>query len=85
MRSLSPPLGLSTFSSAKMGLHDTFDFDAAAYRAKCAERPTAKLQEEEVKKLRQHFAASASCAIGLSHAVQVSIFATSRRYSRRIN
>lgn len=53
-----------------MGLHDTFDFDEAAYRAKCAERPTPKLQEEEVKKLRQHFAASASMALGLSHAVQ---------------
>lgn len=53
-----------------MGLHDTFDFDEAAYRQKCAERPTAKLQEEEIKKLRQHFAASASMAIGLSHAVQ---------------
>lgn len=53
-----------------MGLHDTFDFDEAAYRAKCAERPTSKLQVEEVKKLRQHFAASASMAIGLSHAVQ---------------
>lgn len=52
-----------------MGLHDTFDFDEAAYRLKCAERPTAKLQEEEIKKLRQHFAASASMAIGLSHAV----------------
>lgn len=53
-----------------MGLHDTFDFDEVAYRAKCAERPTSKLQVEEVKKLRQHFAASASMAIGLSHAVQ---------------
>ncbi|ROW17752.1 hypothetical protein VPNG_01003 [Cytospora leucostoma] len=53
-----------------MGLHDTFDFDEAAYRIKCAERPTPKLQVEEVKKLRQHFAASASMAIGLSHAVQ---------------
>ncbi|KAK7735347.1 hypothetical protein SLS53_007579 [Cytospora paraplurivora] len=53
-----------------MGLHDTFDFDEAAYRVKCAERPTSKLQVEEVKKLRQHFAASASMAIGLSHAVQ---------------
>lgn len=52
-----------------MGLHDTFDFDEAAYRQKCAERPTDKLQEEEIKKLRQHFAASASMAIGLSHAV----------------
>lgn len=56
-----------------MGLHDTFDFDEAAYRAKCAERPTSKLQQEEVKKLRQHFAASASMAIGLSHAVQVRV------------
>lgn len=52
-----------------MGLHDTFDFDEAAYRQKCAERPTSKLQEEEIKKLRQHFAASASMALGLSHAV----------------
>lgn len=52
-----------------MGLHDTFDFDKSAYRQKCAERPTPKLQEEEIKKLRQHFAASASMAIGLSHAV----------------
>lgn len=54
-----------------MGLYDTFDFDEAAYRTKCAQRPTVKLQQEEVKKLRQHFAASASMAIGLSHVVQV--------------
>lgn len=70
----APPLSASTQLSwhafLKMGLHDTFDFDEAAYRAKCAERPTSKLQEEEVRKLRQHFAASASMAIGLSHAVQ---------------
>lgn len=70
-----------------MGLHDTFDFDEAAYRAKCAERPTIKLQEEEIRKLRQHFAASASMGIGLSHAVQtagltlgVSAFALRRYY-----
>lgn len=70
-----------------MGLHDTFDFDEAAYRAKCAERPTLKLQEEEIRKLRQHFAASASMGIGLSHAVQtagltlgVSAFALRRYY-----
>lgn len=53
-----------------MGLHDTFNFDEAEYRAKCAGRPTAKLQEEEIRKLRQHFAASASMALGASHAVQ---------------
>lgn len=53
-----------------MGLHDTFDFDLAAYRAKCAERPTAKLQEEEIRKLRQHFATSASITLGVAHAVQ---------------
>lgn len=52
-----------------MGLHDTFDFDEVAYRKKCAERPTSKLQEEEIRKLRQHFAASASMAMGLGHAV----------------
>lgn len=70
-----------------MGLHDTFDFDEAAYRAKCAERPTIKLQEEEIRKLRQHFAASASMGIGLSHAVTtagltlgVSAFALRRYY-----
>lgn len=64
-------LALQYSRGLKMGLHDTFDFDEAAYRAKCAERPTSKLQQEEVRKLRQHFAASASMAIGLSHAVQV--------------
>lgn len=53
-----------------MGLSDTFDFDELAYRSKCAERPTPKLQEEEIKKLRQHFAASASMAIGVAHSVQ---------------
>ncbi|KAF3765215.1 hypothetical protein M406DRAFT_331524 [Cryphonectria parasitica EP155] len=53
-----------------MGLHDIFDFDEPAYRAKCAERSTPKLQEEEIRKLRQHFATSASIALGLSHAVQ---------------
>lgn len=53
-----------------MGLNDTFDFSAAAYRIKCAERSTPKLQEEEIRKLRQHFAASASMAIGVAHSVQ---------------
>lgn len=53
-----------------MGLNDTFDFSAAAYRAKCAERPTSRLQQEEIRKLRQHFAASASMAIGVAHSVQ---------------
>lgn len=69
-----------------MGLHDTFDFDEPAYRAKCAARDTPKLQQEEIRKLRQHFASSASIALGMSHAVQtggltvgVSAFAL-RRY-----
>lgn len=53
-----------------MGLSDTFDFDEEGYRIKCGERPTPKLQEEEIRKLRQHFAASASMAIGVAHSVQ---------------
>lgn len=53
-----------------MGLNDTFDFSASVYRTKCAERPTSRLQEEEIRKLRQHFAASASMAIGVAHSVQ---------------
>ncbi|KAL1623324.1 hypothetical protein SLS56_008324 [Neofusicoccum ribis] len=52
-----------------MGLHDTFDFDEPAYIAKTAARTTPQLQEEEIKKLRQHFAASCSIGAGLGHSI----------------
>lgn len=52
-----------------MGLHDTFDFDEPAYIAKTAARPTHVLQEEEIKKLRQHFAASCSIGAGVGHSL----------------
>ncbi|EOD49982.1 hypothetical protein UCRNP2_3261 [Neofusicoccum parvum UCRNP2] len=52
-----------------MGLHDTFDFDEPAYIAKTAARTTLQLQEEEIKKLRQHFAASCSIGAGLGHSI----------------
>ncbi|KAB2570434.1 hypothetical protein DBV05_g10899 [Lasiodiplodia theobromae] len=52
-----------------MGLHDTFDFDEPAYIAKTAARTTPQLQEEEIKKLRQHFAASCSIGAGVGHSI----------------
>lgn len=68
---LEPALAFDwALGRTSMGLNDTFDFSASAYRTKCAERSTARLQEEEIKKLRQHFAASASMAIGVAHSVQ---------------
>ncbi|KAL1651880.1 hypothetical protein SLS58_000003 [Diplodia intermedia] len=52
-----------------MGLHDTFDFDEAAYTTKTRARPTSVLREEEIKKLRQHFAASCSIGAGVGHSL----------------